>query len=101
MNKALIPASLFLMAAAATPASAIECDGNYQVQRNGNHIATPYCQDGYLALVAREYGMRISAQTIRYNPSEKERACRLVGDDIRVSSTCAPYRDSERFNFRR
>lgn len=101
MYRALIPASLLLMAAAATPASAIECDGNYQVQRDGNQIATPYCQDGNLARIAREYGMRTSAREIRYNPSEKERACRFVGDDIRVKTTCAPYNDSDRFNFRR
>lgn len=93
MRKALIPAaSMFALGAlAATPASAIECEGNFQVQRNGNLIATPYCQDGYLAIVAREYGMRVSAQAIRYNPSVKERACRLVGHDIRVKDTCAPY----------
>jgi hypothetical protein len=97
MHKALIPASLLLLAAAAGPASAIECDGNFQVQRDGTHIATPYCEDGYLAIVAREYGMHISAQAIRYNPSVKERACRLVGDDIRVKSTCDPYRNDDHF----
>lgn len=96
MRSKLIAAACFLgVAAAAGPASAIECEGNFQVQKNGNRIATPYCQDGYLAIVAREYGMRVSAKEIRYNPSEKERTCRFIGDDIRVKSTCAPYNSND------
>ncbi len=93
MRKSLIAAAIFVgMAAAAGPASAIECEGNFQIQHSGDRIATPYCADGYLAIVAREYGMRVSAEAIRYNPSEKERACRLVGEDNRVRDTCEPYR---------
>ena len=96
MRIKLIAAACFLsVAAAAGPASAIECEGNFQIQKSGNRIATPYCQDGYLAIVAREYGMKVSAKAIRYNPSEKERTCRFIGDDIRVKSTCAPYNNSD------
>ena len=96
MRSTLIAAACFLgVAAAAGPASAIECEGNFQVQKSGDRIATPYCQDGYLAIVAREYGMKVSAKEIRYNPSEKERTCRFIGDDIRVKSTCAPYSNSD------
>jgi dienelactone hydrolase len=93
----LIPAAsvLALAAFAATPAAAIDCEGNFQVQKNGNRIATPFCQDGYLAIVAREYGMKVSAQGIRYNPSIKERACRFVGDDNRVRDTCTGYRNDD------
>jgi len=102
MRKALISAAtlLALGVLAASPASAIECEGNFQVQNNGNRIATPFCQDGYLAIVAREYGMSVSAEAIRYNPSVKERACRFVGQDNRVKDTCANYRfESDRFRF--
>ncbi|MBX2804482.1 MAG: hypothetical protein KTR19_00800 [Hyphomicrobiales bacterium] len=74
-----------------TPAQAIECDGNYQIQNNGNLIATPYCQDQYLAEVAQEYGMRISGSQIRKNYGKKRDACRLVGNDNRVRNTCAPF----------
>jgi hypothetical protein len=92
MRRTLIAAACFLgVAATAGPASAIECEGNFQIQKNGNQIATPYCQDGYLAIVAREYGMKVSARTLRYNPSEKERTCRFIGEDNRVRDTCAPY----------
>ena len=85
----------------ATPAAAINCEGNFQVQASGARIATPYCQDGYLASVAREYGMRVSAQEIRWNPSEKGRVCRFIGEDNRVRDTCANYRsDNNRFDWR-
>jgi len=92
MRRTILAIAGFLGGAAiAGPAAAIECQGNFQIQRNGDRIATPYCEDGYLAIVAREYGMRISAKAIRYNPSEKERTCRFIGEDIRVKDTCAQY----------
>ena len=72
---------------AAGPAAAITCrNGSQQVQ--GNWIATPYCQDLYLAQVARERGFSASAQKIRNNPNYKKELCRSVFTDIRVSDTC-------------
>lgn len=94
MHKSLFPAAAFfaLAAIAALPAKAIDCQGNFQVQRGGQTIATPYCEDNYLAQVAREYGMTTSAAAIRNNPTAKQKACRFVGDDNRVRDTCQPYR---------
>jgi hypothetical protein len=82
--------------AAAAPAQAIECEGNFQIQRNGNMIATPYCEDQYLAIVAREYGMRVSGRQIRQNYGKKRQACRLAGYDNRVRNTCAPLLNNNR-----
>jgi hypothetical protein len=97
MRSKLIAAACFVGGfAVAGPASAIECEGNYQIQSNGNQIATPYCQDGYLAIVAREYGVRVSSDEIRHNPGEKESICRLMGNDNRVRDTCQQYRIFER-----
>ena len=96
-SKLMAAACLLGVAVPAGPASAIECEGNFQVQKNGNQIATPYCQDGYLAIVAREYGMRVSPQEIRYNSGEKQRVCRFIGEDNRVREACEPYRVFERF----
>jgi hypothetical protein len=79
--------------AAVTPAQAIECEGNFQVQRNGARIATPYCEDGNLGRVAREYGVRVTDHELRWNPGEKGRVCRFVGDDNRVRDTCSNYRN--------
>lgn len=88
------PAKLaFLLATAvaatiiATPASAIKCVKGYQ-RVQGNLLATPYCQDQYLAQVAREYGIRASASKIRNNPNFKKEVCRTVFTDIRVQTTC-------------
>jgi len=75
-----------------SPAYAINCKGEYQIVQ-GQKLATPYCQDGYLAKVAREYGVRVSAATIRNNPNRKAEVCRFMGFDTRVSNICADYRD--------
>ncbi len=71
----------------AVPAHAIQCEQGYQ-RVKGNLIATPYCQDGYLAQVAAEFGMKASADKIRNNPSYKREVCRLAGQDIRVQTIC-------------
>jgi hypothetical protein len=75
------------LAASAPASAAIACKNGYQ-RVQGNDIATPYCQDAYLAQVARSFGVRTSAETIRSNPNAKREVCRLVGRDIRVSSIC-------------
>ena len=103
MRKRIVIAAAFAgaaFAAAAGPAFAITCDGNFQVQRSGHRIVAPYCQDANLARVAREYGARVNPDLIRWNPSEKERLCRFMGDDNRVRDTCAPYRDDSRQRWR-
>jgi hypothetical protein len=98
---AFAAAFLATVATAAAPAaSAIRCEGNFQVQKSGQRIATPYCADGYLAQVAREYGARTTGHEMRWNPSEKARICRFIGDDNRVRDTCAPYRDDNRRDWR-
>lgn len=82
-----------LVVAALTDAEArIQCNGPYQVQRNGAEIATPYCEDSYIARVARRYGMRVSARTIRRNPNKKEEVCRAIGHDQRIHEFCQKYR---------
>jgi hypothetical protein len=95
MQKILIQASCFaaLATAYAMPASAIECQGSFQVQRDGSTIATPYCQDSNLARVANEKGVRVSAAEIRENPNLKARVCVAAGEDNRVRETCDRYLD--------
>jgi hypothetical protein len=78
-----------LSAATAAPAAAnLACNGPFQFV-DGRQIATPFCEDNYLARVARSYGMRVSNQAIRWNASVKSEACRLVGHDNRVRTICA------------
>ena len=81
-----------LMLGAGTASARIVCDGAYQIV-SGQPIATPYCEDAYLAEVAGEYGMRVTASAVRSSPSLKERVCRVIGHDNRVQSACAAYRE--------
>ena len=86
-----IAAGAFAVAVLAPGAEAgrrgIKCQGGAQLVA-GSYISTPFCQDALLASVARSYGMRASADQIRYNPNYKREVCRLVGHDIRVSEHC-------------
>lgn len=84
----------FLLAAA-TAASAIECQEDYQIVQ-GQPISTPYCRDGYLAQVARQYGFKTTAEAVRNNPSRKEEICRFIGNDIRVQTACSEVLPSPR-----
>lgn len=90
LGLALIPTLI------ATGVSAkIVCRGSYQLV-NGSWLATPYCEDNYLANVAHGYGDYASAHEIRNNPSTKEEVCRLVGNDIRVNDICTQFMDTAR-----
>lgn len=83
---ALSSAVLFALPGAAW-AGGIKCERGFQ-RVQGNLIATPYCQDDYLAQVAREYGFKASAKRIRNDPNYKKEICRYVYSDIRVQTTC-------------
>ena len=85
---AVVLTALVISLLPASSASArIKCHNGYQMVA-GSHLATPYCQDLLLAHVAREYGSRVSAKAILYNPNVKCDVCRLVGWDIRVQENC-------------
>jgi hypothetical protein len=86
-NRLVIPAVATLALGFATPVHAIDCVRGLQ-RVNNQLIPTPYCQDTYLAEVAREYGLKVSAAEIRNNPNYKKNVCRTVFTDIRVQTTC-------------
>ncbi|MEL7048785.1 MAG: hypothetical protein AAFO75_07460 [Pseudomonadota bacterium] len=65
----------------------IHCRDAYQVV-GGQLIATPYCQDSYLARVARSYGFRYSGGQLRRSFAKKQEVCRLAGTDIRIIDIC-------------
>ncbi len=80
-------AALGALAGLASPAAAIKCEKGFQ-RVQGNLIATPYCQDQYLAQVARQYGFKASGSRIRNDPNYKKEICRFVFSDIRVQTAC-------------
>jgi len=70
------------------PAEArIKCVNGNQVV-NGSLIATPYCQDELVAVVARQRGWKVSASEIRNNPNLKRNVCQHVGRDNRIYIAC-------------
>ena len=73
----------------------IRCEGASQVN-GGQNIVTPYCEDNYLAEVARSYGSKVSGEAVRKSPQVKAELCRFVGEDIRVKDTCAGFRENGR-----
>jgi hypothetical protein len=83
-----LPCAILTLFGSAYAADArIVCKDGYQ-QNAGGEVATPYCEDEYLAEVAREYGMKVAASAIRNNPNYKDEVCRLVGHDNRVRIYC-------------
>lgn len=84
---------LALTVGAETANARIVCKGAFQIVQ-GQPIATPYCEDNNLAAVAREYGIQVSASSVRRSPSVKQRICADIGYDNRVSSACAGYREN-------
>lgn len=77
----------------------ITCRGQFQVS-GGRLISTPYCQDEYLAEVAREYGIRTTGSKMRNSFSAKVSVCRTVGHDIRVRENCLTVLPDNRRNRR-
>jgi len=65
----------------------IVCHEGYQVV-GGREIATPYCDDNFLAEVARERGFAVTNEAIRNNPKLKQKVCRWIGSDNRVRHNC-------------
>ena len=80
--------SLVAGLALAQPAVAgIKCENGFQ-RIKGDLIQTPYCQDVYLADVARLYGFTVSDAKVRNDPNYKKAICRYVFNDIRVQENC-------------
>ncbi len=77
-----------------SPASAIRCNGPFQPVRGEGEIVTPYCEDNYLAAIARSYGWKVSNRAVRDNPELRARICRHIGHDARLIRICSSRNDS-------
>jgi hypothetical protein len=76
-----------LVATVQPAAAKIACSEAYQLNKSGP-VRTPYCEDEYVAQVARERGIRVSGAAIRASIFTKRDVCRVVRLDIRVASIC-------------
>ena len=83
--------AMLLAGAFAGPATArIECQGNFQISKYGP-IATPYCEEEQIALVAQSYGWKVTATEVHKNPLTKVYVCQNLGHDVRLKGSCAGY----------
>jgi hypothetical protein len=73
-------------------AARIQCQGNFQITKYGP-IATPYCEDEQIAIVAQSYGLHISASEIHNDPLKKIQVCQALSSDARLKGAC-PVRGS-------
>ncbi|MEW5963777.1 MAG: hypothetical protein AB1749_09460 [Pseudomonadota bacterium] len=89
---AIVFAGLGVLLVGDPAAAAIRCNKGFQLVQ-GSEISTPYCQDEYLAEVAREYGIRTSGARIRSDWGHKRQVCRLIGQDIRIQNACISEQD--------
>ena len=71
-------------------AAGIQCHGDFQISKSGP-IATPYCEEEQIAIVARSYGWHVSASEIHNNPLRKVYVCQILGGDVRLKGSCAGY----------
>lgn len=58
-----------------------------------DEISTPYCQDEYVAVVARDYGIKTTGARIRNDWGHKRDVCSLIGQDIRIRTACISEND--------
>src|SRR6188768_3105241 len=68
----------------------VQCQGDFQVTNYGL-IATPYCEEENIAVVAQSYGWQVTASQVRNNPLKKVYICQVLGRDIRLKGSCAGY----------
>ena len=77
-------AALILVTTLAGPAVArVQCRGNFQITKYGP-IATPYCEEEQIALVARSYGQNVTGSQVRKNPLMNVYLCQTLGYDSRL-----------------
>jgi hypothetical protein len=87
----LISVALLGLAWTTTVASAgVECEGDFQTTKYGL-IATPYCEEENIAVVAQSYGWKVTASQVRNDPLKKVYICQVLGRDIRLKGSCAGY----------
>ncbi len=79
----------FSIALAAPADAKIRCKGPFQVIKGVGQHVTPYCEDKYLARIARSYGWKVGNRSVRNNPSLKARICRHIGHDNRLIGICS------------
>jgi hypothetical protein len=87
---ALAVVALVTITLAELAAARIQCQGNFQISKYGP-IATPYCEEEQIALVAQSYGWKVTAAEVHNNPLKKVYLCQVLGYNNRLKGSCAGY----------
>jgi hypothetical protein len=80
-----------VLSASALPepaAARIQCQGNFQITKYGP-IATPYCEEEQIAIVAQSLGWHVSASEIHNDPLKKIDVCTALAGDARLKGSCS------------
>ncbi len=91
LTGAALASLVFFISTISGAAAAIRCSGQFQIIRGQGKISTPYCEDNFLAMIARSYGWKVSNRAVRQNPGLKARICRHIGHDARLRIICGDH----------
>ena len=86
----LVVVALLAIASVKAADAAVRCQGNFQITKYAS-IATPYCEEEQIALVAQSYGWKVTPSEVHKNPLTKVYVCQNLGHDIRLKGSCAGY----------
>lgn len=68
-----------------------ECNGPMGGISSFRDLFGTYCEAVYMARVARDFGMNVSAKEVYRNKLLKVEICQFVGHDIRIQNLCLSY----------
>jgi hypothetical protein len=83
----LVVVALLAIASLKPADATVRCQGNFQITKYGP-IATPYCEEEQIALVAQSYGWNVSTSEIHNNPLKKIEVCTALAGDTRLKGSC-------------
>ena len=83
----LVVVALLAIASFKPGAATIKCQGNFQLTKYGP-IATPYCEEEQIALVAQSQGWHVSASEVHNDPLKKIEICTAFAGDARLKGSC-------------
>jgi hypothetical protein len=86
----LVVVALLAIASPKQAGARVQCHGNFQITKYGP-IATPYCEEEQISIVAQSYGWNVSASEVHSDPLKKVYVCQVLGSDVRLKGSCAGY----------
>lgn len=89
---AVIISGAFIGSGAPSSAKGLsDCNGPMGGIRGFRDLFGTYCEAVYMASVAREFGMEVSAKQVYENKLLKVEICQFAGHDIRLQNLCLSY----------